>query len=88
MEILPGKLNIDLIPYEFVERERTERWVMGLAMLLYESGLSLRNVADTLSYLDIDITWRGVHYWIQKLGEILEEVLWKNDGDLLQNVSS
>ena len=82
--MLPGKLNIDLIPYEFVGRERTERWAIGLAILLYESGLSLRNVADTLSYLDIDITWRGVHHWIQKL----EEVLWKNNGDLLQNVSS
>ena len=59
----------------FVERERRDPEVIALSILLYQQGLSLRRVQETMGYLDQDITYRGVHYWIQKLGSELE---WNN----------
>jgi hypothetical protein len=38
---------------EFFDRERTDRHVVELAILLYDSGVSLRRVQQVLSWLGV-----------------------------------
>ncbi|WP_157197259.1 hypothetical protein [Methanohalobium evestigatum] len=61
----------DLIPVDiksFVERKRRDVKAIALSILLYQQGLSLRRTSELLSYMAEPISYRGVHYWVQKFG--------------------
>lgn len=58
---------------EFFERERTDRQVVELAILLYDCGVSLRKVARVLGWIGVERSHVAVWTWIQKLGRRLGE---------------
>ena len=62
---------LDLIPVDiksFVQRKRRDLKAIALSILVYQQGLSLRKTSELLSYLGESISYRGVHYWVQKFG--------------------
>lgn len=61
---------------EFFERERTDRHVVELAILLYDSGVSVRKVGRVLGWLGVERSHVAVWNWIQKFGQRL-----RDDGD-------
>jgi len=58
---------------EFVERERTERDLVELAILLYNHGVSLRKVSRVLGWIGLERSDVAVWKWIQKFGQRLTE---------------
>ncbi|MFC4986695.1 IS6 family transposase [Saliphagus infecundisoli] len=58
---------------EFFERERTDRQVVELAILLYNHGVSLRKVSRVLGWLGVERSHVAVWRWIQKFGQRLTE---------------
>jgi transposase-like protein len=54
---------------EFFERERTDRQVVELAILLYNHGVSLRKVERVLGWLDVERSHVAIWTWIQKFGQ-------------------
>jgi len=58
---------------EFFERERTDRQVVELAILLYDCGVSLRKVARVLGWIGVERSHVAVWMWIQKFGQKLTE---------------
>jgi transposase-like protein len=62
---------LDLMPVDiksFVQRKRRDLKAIALSILVYQQGLSLRKTSELLSYLGESISYRGVHYWVQKFG--------------------
>jgi transposase-like protein len=62
---------LDLMPVDlkfFVQRRRRDLKTIALSILVYQQGLSLRKTSELLSYLGESISYRGVHYWVQKFG--------------------
>jgi transposase-like protein len=62
---------LDLMPVDlkfFVQRRRRDLKTIALSILVYQQGLSLRKTCELLSYLGESISYRGVHYWVQKFG--------------------
>jgi len=58
---------------EFFERERTERQVVELAILLYNFGVSFRKVARVLGWIGVERSDVAVWGWVQKFGQRLSE---------------
>jgi len=58
---------------EFFERERTDRQLNDLAILLYNFGVSFRKVARVLGWIGIERSDVAVWNWIQKFGWRLRE---------------
>ena len=56
---------------EFFERERTDPFAVELAILLYDSGVSLRKVRRVLGWLGVERSHVAVWNWIQKFGRRL-----------------
>jgi transposase-like protein len=57
---------------EFFERERTDRHVVEVAILLYNCGVSLRRVSQVLGWMGVERSHVAVWTWIQKLGQRLD----------------
>ena len=58
---------------EFFERERTDRQVVELAILLYNHGVSLRKVERVLGWLGVERSHVAIWTWTQKFGQRLAE---------------
>jgi transposase-like protein len=58
---------------EFFERERTDRHLVELAILLYNCGMSLRKVERVLGWLGVERSHVAIWKWIQKFGQRLNE---------------
>jgi transposase-like protein len=58
---------------EFFERERTDRQVVELAILLYNFGVSFRKVARVLGWIGVERSDVAVWTWVQKFGQRLSE---------------
>jgi transposase-like protein len=58
---------------EFFERERTDRQVVELAILLYNFGVSFRKVARVLGWIGVERSDVAVWGWVQKFGQRLSE---------------
>ena len=58
---------------EFFERERTDRQVVELAILLYNFGVSFRKVARVLGWIGVERSDVAVWNWVQKFGQRLSE---------------
>ena len=58
---------------KFFERERTDRQVVELAILLYNHGVSLRKVKRVLGWLGVERSHVAIWKWIQKFGQKLRE---------------
>ena len=58
---------------EFFERERTDRQVVELAILLYNFGVSFRKVARVLGWIGVERSDVAVWNWVQKFGRRLSE---------------
>jgi len=58
---------------EFFERERTDRQVVELAILLYNFGVSFRKVARVLGWIGVERSDVAVWSWVQKFGQRLRE---------------
>lgn len=58
---------------EFFERERTDRQVVELAILLYNFVVSFRKVARVLGWIGVERSDVAVWNWIQKFGRRLAE---------------
>ena len=58
---------------EFFGRERTDRQVVELAILLYNFGVSFRKVARVLDWIGVERLDVAVWNWVQKFGERLTE---------------
>ena len=56
---------------EFFERERTERFYVELAIVLYNSGVSLRKTQRVLGWLGIERSHIAIWTWLQYFGERL-----------------
>ena len=67
---LPG-LEEALEDVEFFERDRTESFVVELAIGLYNSGVSLRKTERVLGWIGVERSHVAVWNWIQKFGERL-----------------
>ena len=67
---LPG-LEEALEDVEFVERDRTESFDVELAIVLYNSGVSLRKTERVLGWIGVERSHVAVWNWIQKFGERL-----------------
>ena len=51
------------------ERERTDLFVVELAIVLYDSGVSLRKIQRILGWLGVDRSHVAVWNWLQKFGQ-------------------
>lgn len=58
---------------EFFDRERTDRHLVELAILLYDCGVSLRRVSQVLGWIGVERSHVAIWGWIQKFGERLKE---------------
>jgi len=58
---------------EFFERERTDRQIVELAILLYNFGVRFRKVARILGWIGVERSDVAVWNWVQKFGECLTE---------------
>ncbi|AUV84474.1 hypothetical protein C2R22_23290 (plasmid) [Salinigranum rubrum] len=58
---------------EFFERERTDRHLVELAILLYNFGVSFRKVACVLGWIGVERSDVAVWKWVQKFGQRLGE---------------
>jgi hypothetical protein len=52
----------------FFERERTDRQLDRLAILLYNHGVSLREIGRVLGWLGVDRSHVAIWKWIRKFG--------------------
>ena len=71
MQLSLPELDEVLDEIEFFERERTDRHVVEVAILLYDCGVSLRLVAQVLSWIGVERSHVTVWEWIQKFGQRL-----------------
>jgi transposase-like protein len=55
----------------FFERDRTDAFVVELAIILYDSGVSLRKVQRVFGWLGTERSHVAIWNWIQKFGERL-----------------
>jgi transposase-like protein len=67
---------------EFFERERTDRQVVELAILLYDFGVSFRKVARVLGWIGVERSDVAVWNWVQKFGRRLSEAGQRPAADL------
>lgn len=67
----PPVLEEVLEEIEFFERERTDRFAVELAIVLYSSGVSLRKVQRALRWIGVERSHVAVWNWIQKFGNRL-----------------
>ena len=58
---------------EFFERERTDRQVVELAILLYNFGVSFEKVSRVLGWIGVERSDVAVWNWVQKFGRRLRE---------------
>jgi hypothetical protein len=58
---------------EFFERERTDRQIVELAILLYNFGVRFRKVARILGWIGVERSDVAVWNWVQKFGQRLSE---------------
>jgi transposase-like protein len=56
----------DAIQLDFVERIRTPRWIMRLAIKLHLRGLSLSNTVSIFDNFGVNRARSTVHNWVQK----------------------
>jgi transposase-like protein len=78
---LPG-LEEALENVEFFERDRTESFVVELAIGLYNSGVSLRKTERVLGWIGVERSHVAVWNWIQKFGERLSATGRNDSGKL------
>ena len=55
----------------FFERNRTDAFIVELAIVLYNSGVSLRKTRQVFGWIGIDCFHVAVWNWIQKFGKRL-----------------
>jgi len=67
---------------EFFERERTDAFVVELAILLYNSGVGLRRIERVLGWIGADCSHATVWNWIQKFGDRLSATGWRPVAEL------
>lgn len=67
---------------ECFERERTDRHLVELAILLYNYGMSLRKVARVLGWLGVDRSHVAIWTWVQTFGHRLDEAGQRRAADL------
>lgn len=60
-----------LAEVEFFERDRTDRFTVELAIVLYNSGVSLRKTRRVLRWLGVERSHVAIWKWIVKFGERL-----------------
>ncbi|WP_435186695.1 IS6 family transposase [Halobellus sp. EA9] len=58
---------------EFFKRERTDRQVVELAILLYNFGVSFRKVARVLGWIGVERSDVAMWSWVQKFGRRMRE---------------
>jgi transposase-like protein len=73
MQLNLPELSEMLEEIEFFERERTDRHLVELAILLYNHGVSLRKVSRVLGWIGVKRSNVAVWTWIQKFGQRLSE---------------
>ena len=73
---LPG-LEEALEDVEFFERDRTESFVVELAIVFHNSGVSLRETERVLGWIGVERSHVAVWNWIQKFGERLSVTGWR-----------
>ena len=71
MQLSLPELDEVLDEIEFFERERKDRHAVEVAILLYDCGVSLRLVAQVLSWIGVERSHVAVWKWIQKFGQRL-----------------
>ena len=69
---LPTLIDV-LDEIEFFERKQTDHYVVELAILLYDFGVSLREVARILDWTGVERSDVAIWTWIQKFGQRLRE---------------
>ena len=57
--------------FNFFERERTDRFYVELAIVLYNSGVSLRKTQRVLGWLGVSRSHVAIWTWLQHFGERL-----------------
>ena len=67
---------------EFFERERTDRQLDELAILLYDCGVSLRKVKRVLGWIGVERSHVAIWTWVQKFGQRLSEAGRRRAADL------
>jgi putative transposase len=66
----------------FFERDRTDTFVVELAIILYDSGVSLRKTKRVLGWIGVECSHVAVWNWIQKFGERLSATGWRPVAEL------
>ena len=56
----------DWIDLDFVERERTPKWVMAQGIQSHVAGLSLSNTVELLEDVGVQRSRKAIHEWVQK----------------------
>jgi putative transposase len=56
----------DWIDLDFVERERTPKWVMAQGIQSHVAGLSLSNTVELLEDVGVQRSRKAIHDWVQK----------------------
>ena len=62
---------------EFFERERTDPFAVELAVVLYDSGVSLRKTERVLGWIGVERSHVAIWNWIQKFGGRLSATGWR-----------
>jgi putative transposase len=73
MQLNLPELDEVLDSIDFFERDRTDRHLVELAILLYDSGVSVRKVKRVLGWIGVERSHVAIWQWVQKFGQCLEE---------------